>query len=127
MLKSIVSVVSGYLAWTVLFLGGGAVLRAAFAAAHAADGRVDATGVLLLYLALSVLASAVAGAVTARLAPRRAMAHVGVLAALLLATGLPVQVSVWETLPVWYHVLFLAALVPVTWLGGRGQRRAALG
>lgn len=119
MFASILSVVAGYLTWTVLFLGGGAGLRAAFASAHDADGGTESLGVLLAYLALSVVASLAAGAVTARLAPRPVARHVLILAGLLLATGIPVQISVWDTLPVWYHLAFLAALVPMTWVGGQ--------
>ena len=74
---------------------------------------------LLAYLLLSVVASLAAGVATAKLAPRLPMRHVWILAALLLATGIPVQMTSWELLPAWYHLMFLAALVPVTVLGGR--------
>ena len=40
-----------------------------------------------------------------------------VLAALLLATGIPVQLSVWNDLPVWYNLAFLILLVPETVFG----------
>ena len=119
MAASILSVVAGYVAWTVVFLGGSAGLRAAFGLD--ADGGTDRVGVLLAYLALSGLASVAAEAVSARLAPRLPMRHVLVVAALLLATGIPVQMASWDLLPAWYHLTFLAALVPVTWLGGRWQ------
>jgi hypothetical protein len=33
-------------------------------------------------------------------------------AGLLLATGLGVQSSAWSQLPVWYHLAFLALLIP---------------
>ena len=46
-----------------------------------------------------------------------------VLAGLLLATGVPVQLSAWELVPGWYPPAFLVALVPVTWLGGRPEAR----
>ena len=56
-----------------------------------------------------------------RLAPRLPMRHVWILAALLLVTGIPVQLGSWALLPVWYHLAFLIALVPMTVLGGRWQ------
>ncbi|WP_412060980.1 hypothetical protein [Rubrivirga sp. IMCC45206] len=124
MVASILSVVAGYVTWTLVFLGGSAGLRAAFGLD--ADGRTDRVGVLLAYLTLSVIASVGAGAVSARLAPRRPMRHVWVLAVLLLATGIPVQMASWALLPAWYHLAFLLALVPATVLGGRwmaGERR----
>lgn len=125
MANSILSVASGYIVWTFVFLGGSAGIRAAFASAHTADGGTSSAGVLLVYLALSLVASLLAGYTAARLSKQNVMRHVLILAALLLATGIPVQISVWETLPVWYHLAFLAALVPMTWAGGRlvGQRR----
>ena len=119
MLWSILSVVAGYVTWTVVFLGGSAGLRAAFGLD--ADGATSDVGILLAYLLLSIVASLAAGVVTAKLAPRLPMRHVWILAALLLATGIPVQMTSWELLPAWYHLMFLAALVPVTVLGGRWQ------
>ena len=46
----------------------------------------------------------------------------------LLAVGVPVQVSAWETLPVWYHLVFLAALVPFSVVGAwlRDAQRAGV-
>lgn len=118
--RSILAVVGGYVTWTVVFLGGSAGLRAAFADAHDAAGGTDSAGLLLVYLLLSIAASLAAGFVAARLAPRRTTGRdVLILAVLLLATGIPVQIIAWETLPVWYHLAFLIALVPVTLAGGR--------
>lgn len=113
------SVVAGYLVWTVVFLGGGAGVRAAFAEVHRPDGGTDHLGLLLGYLALSVLASLAAGATTARIARDRPDRWVLVLAVLLLATGILAQVGSWSLLPIWYHLAFLVSLVPATLLGGR--------
>ena len=38
---------------------------------------------------------------------------------LLFAFGLLVQVVAWNYMPLWYHVVFLALLIPMTMLGGR--------
>lgn len=119
MANAFLSVVAGYIAWTVVFLGGSAGLRAAFASAHTPDGGTTSAGLLLAYLLLSFVASVAAGAATARLSTSHSGRNVLILAGLLLATGIPVQISVWETLPVWYHLAFLIALAPLTWAGGR--------
>ena len=37
----------------------------------------------------------------------------------LLLTGIGVQASVWSLMPTWYHVTFLALVVPMTLLGSR--------
>ena len=47
-----------------------------------------------------------------------------------MATGIPVQLSAWDQLPVWYNLVFLVLLVPVTMLGvriGIGDRRGQRG
>ncbi len=38
-------------------------------------------------------------------------------------TGIAVQAGVWNLMPVWYQVAFLALLVPVSAVGGRLVRR----
>lgn len=119
MANAFLSVIAGYIAWTIVFLGGSAGIRAAFASAHTPDGGTTSLGVLLTYLVLSFGASVLAGAATARLSKTHRMRNVLILGGLLLATGIPVQIGVWETLPVWYHLAFLVALVPLAWVGGR--------
>ncbi len=117
MLKQLIGIAVGYLTWTVVFLGGSVVLRSAMAGVHDAEGLTRDPVALVLYLVLSFLASFLAGLVAARLSgARRAVL---VLAGLLLVTGIPVQLSAWGQLPVWYHLVFLGMLVPVTLAGGR--------
>lgn len=67
MAKSIISVVAGYATWTVVFLGGSEGIRAAFSSAHMEDGSVTDLVTLLVYLAVSILASGLAGYVGAPL------------------------------------------------------------
>jgi hypothetical protein len=43
------------------------------------------------------------------------------MASLLLLTGIFVQASVWTLMPIWYHVPFLALLVPIAVIGGRAR------
>lgn len=119
MLKSILSVVCGYAAWTVIYLGGSQLILALRAAAIREDGSTSDVPTLAMYLALSIIASLVAGSVAVKIADRSKMMHAGIVAALLLATGIPVQMSIWELLPVWYHATFLALLVPVTLYGAK--------
>ena len=119
MLRNALAVASGFLAWTALFFGLAAVIRALFPGAHGADGSVYASGPLLLYLALTVLASGVAGFAAALVARSRHGRIVLVTGLLLLGVGLAVQLSSWSLAPAWYNVAFLALLVPLTILGGR--------
>jgi hypothetical protein len=48
-----------------------------------------------------------------------------VLAALLLLLFLPVHYGLWDRFPLWYHVLFLASLVPLTLLGASLKAKSA--
>jgi hypothetical protein len=118
MLKQFMGVMAGYLVWTVVFLGGSTLLRSAMAGVHDAEGLTRDPLALVLYLVLSFAASFLAGRTTARLAG--AVRPVFILAGLLLATGIPVQIGSWDQLPVWYHLIFLGMLVPMTLAGGRG-------
>ena len=44
---------------------------------------------------------------------------------LLLVAFIPEHIRLWDKFPVWYHLMFLVSLVPLTYIGGaigRGQR-----
>ena len=119
MLKSIISVVAGYATWTVVFLGGSAGIRAAFSSAHMEDGSVSDLVTLLVYLAVSILASGLAGYVGARLSPGKIKRDIYILCALLLATGIPVQLSAWNLLLPWYNIACPLLLAPMTIVGSK--------
>lgn len=81
---------------------------------------------LVAILVLSVVASFVGGFGCSKIAQSNKMICGWILAVCLLATGIPVQLSAWDQLPVWYNLVFLVLLVPVTMLGvwiGIGDRR----
>ena len=119
MIRNLASTMTGYVLWTVIYLGGQGAVRNGFPDLHDEAGGTTAVPVLLLYLAISFAASLVAGFLTAKMALPPRWRPVWILAGLLLATGIPVQLGYWDQLPIWYHLVFLAALVPLTLLGGR--------
>ena len=119
MLRTALAVLAGFLAWTGLFLGLSASIRALFASAHGADGSVFALGPLLLYLALAAAASLLAGYAAGRIDRARPSRAALVTGLVLLAVGLPVQIASWSLAPVWYHLAFLVMLVPLAVVGGR--------
>lgn len=121
MVRSVLSVLAGFAVWTVLWLASNAGVVAALPAFFREDGLTDSVGILVLFLVLSVVFSVVAGFLAARLARRQAMPHALTLGIILLAVGIFVQVQYWDVMPVWYHIIFLALLVPATLLGGRTQ------
>lgn len=69
-------------------------------------------------LALSIAASLASGVVAAIAGGESARGAVLGNALLLLATGIFVQAGLWSSMPVWYHLIFLVLLVPMTLLGG---------
>jgi hypothetical protein len=119
MLRSALAVLAGFALWTVLWLGSNATLAALLPAAFQPDGSTDHAGILFSLLVLSFLSSVAAGYVAAAVARRPGGREALVLGGLLLAVGLVVQLQYWDVLPAWYHLLFLALLVPGAVLGGR--------
>lgn len=115
--RVVLSVLAGFVGWTVLWLSGNALLRALAPDAYADDGTTASAGLLVASVVLSVLCSLAAGFAAARIAPLRWRAVGGVLAAVLLLVGGFVQAQYWDALPLWYHLAFLALLAPATWLG----------
>ena len=118
-MRTVVAVIAGYVVWTVIWLGGNALL---FADATDAIGRGEYygdAGPLAGVIVLSVVCSLAAGLVAGRLAPARARRSVLIMAILLLATGIVVQANAWPLMPVWYHLTFLALILPMAVVGGR--------
>jgi uncharacterized membrane protein (DUF485 family) len=118
MIRNIVSVVVGYAVWTVIFLGGSAAIRNFRAEFHDENGFTSDVVSLVSYLVFSIVASVAAGFLCVKIASSGKWLCATVLAICLLATGIPVQLSAWNDLPVWYNLVFLVMLVPVTLLGG---------
>ncbi len=124
-MRTALGTIIGYLAWTALWLGGNAGIRTAFPTefdAFAAGDALTATMPLLLSLVLCTFCSLAAGLTAAALGKENARAAVLVTAVLLLLTGIGVQASVWTLMPTWYHLIFLALLVPVCFAGARLKR-----
>jgi len=121
MKRVIAGVIVGYAVWTVLWLGGNMVLFGSMADVVGAGEFYGAAGPLLGVIVLSIVCSVAAGlAVTSitRRASRRALL---VLGGLLLITGIGVQASVWSLMPAWYHLTFLALLVPIVVSSGSAR------
>ena len=86
---------------------------------EAVDGSVTPFGYLVMALAFSVFYSLFAGFCSAMVAGINST-RLGVSSGFaLLAVGLAVQISYWDALPIWYHLIFLASIVPFTVIGSR--------
>jgi len=121
MIRNILAVVVGLVVFMVVASICGAVLRVAWPDYVAAAPEYAFTlAMQIARLAIGAVSTLAAGAVTGAIAKRNR--------AVVLATGIvlvvifvPIHVTVWDKFPIWYHLVFLVSLVPVTLLGA-GRR-----
>lgn len=116
-MRVVVAVIGGFVAWSVLWLVAGVILRAVAADAINEDGTTDSAGVLSALIVASVICSLASGWIAGLVARAGRFAASAVLGVVLLAVGILVQLQMWDALPLWYHLLFLVLLVPAT-MGG---------
>ncbi len=117
--RVIAGVVAGFVVWSVLWLGGNALIVSLAPDSVGDDGSVTDPVVVGGVLALSVFCSLLAGGVCRLAGGRGAGRGPLALGVVLLAVGTAVQAMSWDLMPVWFHVAFLLLLVPVTLIGAR--------
>ena len=135
MLRIILGIVAGFIAWSILWVGSDQVLMSfspdwygkhqfTFQAAmvNKTDFVPDTT-ILLMHLVRAAIISIMAGFLAAMVAGENRKTPLG-LGVLLLLFGIAVQAMAWSYLPIWYHLLFLLLLIPLTILGGRMKQTA---
>lgn len=131
MLRIVLGVIGGFFAWMTVWVGSERILsaifpegygvhQAAFQAAveNGSSGFTVDTTLLLIHLVQGLIVSVMAGALAALIAGENKRAPL-ILGFLLAAFGLVIVVLSWPYVPVWYHVIFTAMLLPMTILGGR--------
>ena len=123
-------VIAGFFSWAILWFGGEKILSAiwpkwfgahqlAFQAAIEHGGQFTAdTTILLMHIVLASIVSVISGFLAALIAGENKRAPL-ILGFLLVAFGLLKVVMSWPYVPIWYHVIFTALLIPVTMVGGR--------
>ena len=138
MLKIVLGVIAGFVAWSILWVGSDQVLMIvsptwygahqldfALAMAHQKPFDADKTILVVMQIMRSIIISIMSGFLAASISGENRSAPL-ILGVLLLLFGLIVEAMVWNYLPVWYHLTFLALLVPMTVLGGKLKRSSAL-
>ena len=135
MLRVILGIVAGFIAWSILWVGSDQVMaqispqwygahqdKVALAVANGAAFDSDTT-IVLIGLVRSIIASLMAGYLASFIARGNSNAPL-ILGIVLLLVGVAVQYHLWNVFPIWYHLIFLALLLPMTILGGRLKRTA---
>lgn len=130
MVRIILGVIAGFIAWSIVWLGSDQVLQAVWPnwiGAYAQSGEkalinntdfVPDASIALIHLARSIVTSLIAGFITALIAGenRRSTLILGII---LLLFGAAVEIFAWKLAPAWYHIIFLILLIPMTIAGGR--------
>lgn len=125
MWRSVLSVLAGAALWTVLWLPFTRMMQAAFPDIVIPAQYLGHVPMLLTFIAASAVFSIAAGYVTALVAKSKPVHHAFALGLLQLALGIGFEASYWALMPVWYHLVFLALLIPGNVWGGmlRANRR----
>ena len=132
MVRIVLGVIGGFFSWMIAWFGSEKILSAIWPGfgSHqrafeevlkngpGASGFTANTTMLLTHIVVGSIVSLMAGFVAARIAGGNARAPL-VLGFLLLAVGVLKAVMSWQYVPVWYHVIFTALLLPMAIIGGR--------
>ena len=129
MLRIVLGVIAGFFAWVIVWIGSEKGLSAiwpafgvhqrAFEEAIKNGGQFTAdTTMLLTHIVIGSVVSVMAGILAALIAGENKRAPL-VLGFLLVAFGLLKVVLSWPYVPIWYHVIFTALLIPMTIMGGK--------
>jgi len=125
MRRGIASVLVGLVAWFCVATMVNLALRVSWPDYAAAEKLMVFTlGMQVARLLTGALASLGAG-FAAVVVAKGSATPVRVLAVLLLLLFIPVHYALWDKFPIWYHVVFLASLIPVTLLGGAWKTNSA--
>jgi|SRR4051812_2797447 hypothetical protein len=119
MVRTVLSVIAGIVAWVVVATAINYAMRHAWPDYAAVEKAMDFTlPMMLARLTESTVALVVAAVVTARIAPASRYAP-WALGVVMLLCFIPVHYSLWTKFPIWYHAYFLSSLIVVPVIAGR--------
>ncbi len=129
MLRIVFGAIGGFIAWLIVWIGVEKILSAiwpafgvhqrAFEEAVKNGGQFTAdTTMLLTHIVVGSIVSVMAGALAALIAGENSRAPL-VVGFLLLGLGLLKAAMSWPHVPIWYHVIFAAMLLPMAIVGGK--------
>jgi hypothetical protein len=115
--RKILAVIAGFALWSVLWLAFNTAQKKLGLLPADPQGQLNDASALLMLLLASVICSLAAGYVAVLIVGVRRLAPIIILAVLLIAVGILVEVQLWRVMPLWYHLAFLVLLFPMTWAG----------
>jgi len=129
MVRIVLGVITGFLSWVLVWVGSEKIVSAIWPAfgAHQRSfeevvkngGQFTAdTTMLLTHIVLGSIISLMSGFLAALIAGENRRAPL-VLGVLLLALSLVKVIMSWPYVPIWYHVIFAAILLPMAIMGGK--------
>jgi hypothetical protein len=129
MLRIFLGVIAGFIAWLIVWVGSEKILsavwpafdvhQAAFQAAIENGGEFTADSrMLLTHIVVGSIVSVFSGFLAALVAGGNSRAPL-IVGLLLLTMGLLKAVMSWPYVPVWYHLIFTALLLPMAILGSK--------
>lgn len=123
--RSLGAVAAGFLFTAVTSLGTDVVLHAS--GVFPGWGQPMSDGLFVLATAYRILFTVLGGYLTARLAPRRPMAHVTALGAVGTIVATAGLIATWNAGPAfgpkWYPILLVVTALPCVWAGGLWRQR----
>ena len=119
MLKNIFAVIGGFVLWSAFWVVSDLTLLVLSPEWYGEGLKNFSAPILLISLARSIFISLISGYVAALIAKKNQIQTALVLGVLLLAFGIFIQAQFWNAIPLWYHLIFLGLLVPMTWLGAK--------
>jgi len=124
MIRMIAGIVAGLIAWIIVATIGNLMFRVAWPGyAEAEISMMLTLAMMVARLLLGALCSLCAGFVAARITKKNGTGA-KVLGIVVTAMFFPVHYLLWDKFPIWYHVIFLASLFPLTLLGAKLAQRA---
>ena len=130
MVRIVLGVIAGFFAWVIAWVAIEKILSAALPEWYGAPqlafqnavengGEFTAeTRLLLMHLVIGSVVSLMAGYLAGSVAGENARAPLAV-GCVLLVLGLLKAVMSWPYVPIWYHLLFTALLLPAAIVGGK--------
>ena len=129
MLRIILGVITGFIGWLIVWIGiekglsaiwpAFGVHQKAFEEAIKNGGQFTAdTTMLLTHIVIGSIVSVMAGSMAALIAGENSRAPL-IAGCLLLAMGIAKAVMSWQHVPIWYHIIFTAILLPMAIVGGK--------